>query len=474
MLNFAVGTNNNSPQNIEYDKMKRIKASLRLISGVLFISLLLPLYARRNPQPYFAKALERAIVPDASLYGKRLRAGDVEKTRAELWQQWCQSVSRHTDQSLIPLAPLKEKRVGVLRLPDSLDTAGLMQYYWGSKGDIQTTDSSRITTFLCLHGSGDNDPEWEANYNWACIYDDAPSRHFIPRSPLGGTGCRWFYRSKQWAWRWLWLQLTTQTPGIDPNRIAVYGISEGGYGSQRLASFYADYLCAAGPMAGGELLHDAPCENLWHTPLSLLTGEKDHWYNRARMVKLLGTQLDSLQYLHPDGYVHRVELVPGMGHGINYRPTTPWLRQFRRVLHPRVLAWEDYAMHGQRRLGFYNIGVKERPKDTDRLRWDMEICDNTVWISIRRLDLEPQWQDSTYGVPMTLSWKKTYHTATGGRFTLFLGPQHLDLSRPVKVIVNGHRVYYGRLRPNRRWMLESLATYLDPMRIYAYGLDLSF
>ena len=56
-----------------------------------------------------------------------------------------------------------------------------------------------------------------------------------------------------------------------PTAFYVFGISEGGYGSQRLASFYADYWAAAGPMAGGEPLKNAPVENCANMGFSFLT-----------------------------------------------------------------------------------------------------------------------------------------------------------------------------------------------------------
>ena len=77
----------------------------------------------------------------------------------------------------------------------------------------------------------------------------------ICRCPLGlfhsphprtGPWYRWYQASKQWAWEKL-LQHALASPDIDPLRLYVFGISEGGYGSQRLASYYADYWAAAGP-----------------------------------------------------------------------------------------------------------------------------------------------------------------------------------------------------------------------------------
>ena len=62
------------------------------------------------------------------------------------------------------------------------------------------------------------------------------------------------------------LRLAFASGDIDPDRIYITGISEGAYGTQRLASFFADYLAGGGAMAGGEPLKNAPAENLANTP----------------------------------------------------------------------------------------------------------------------------------------------------------------------------------------------------------------
>lgn len=419
-------------------------------------------------EEYFRKAIATDRVPSAASFDKSLKIAQVPAERRRLWADWCRAVRDVETQTLPPFDSLSRKQSQVLLLPDSLDKANEMPYYWGFKGKVHAADG--VANMLCIHGSGERDAEWEANYSWAMVYDDAPARYIIPQTPLGGP-CRWYFRSRQWAWRWMWLQLTA-LHGADANRMYVFGISEGGYGSQRMASFYADYLAGAGPMAGGEPLENCPPENLRHTAFSLLSGENDYMYCRNRLVEIAARQLDSLQRLCPDDYVHRVALQPGRGHGIDYRPTTPWLRQYTRRTRPRHVTWEDFAMDGVRRRGFYNIRVTERPAGSDRLRWDMDIEGDTIRIAVRRVAYEPVQIDPTFG--MTIENKKTYRPAIGGRFTLYLDEELVDLRRPVTVLVNGRVAWHGRLRPDRRRMMESLATWLDPDRIYPCGLDLPF
>ncbi len=432
----------------------------------------LPLRAD-NVVAHFRQAIATNTVPDARPFCHPLRMRQLEGERELLWQQWCQAATKAMPQQLFPIDSLAYKQSSVLFLPDSLEKTNRMPYYWGFKGDVHVAEEKDVANFLCLHGSGSREGEWAANYKWSMVYRDAPARYFIPQSPRGGEGCRWFHRSKQWAWRWLWLQMTTRVKA-DANRMYMFGISEGGYGSQRMASFYADYLAGVGPMAGGEPLFNAPPENLWHTAFSLLTGERDFMYNRNRLVPIAARQLDSLQALHPDGYKHRVELVPGQRHGFNYHPTTPWLRQHVRQLHPRQFAWEDYEMDGARRRGFYNVAVNARPSSSARLRYDMEIANDTVRLTVQHVEYYPIWQNNTYGFTMTLLDGKRYAPATGGELTVYLDERLVDMRRPVTVVINGRTAWQGKLKPNRRWMIESLTTFLDPERIYAAGVQVRY
>lgn len=96
----------------------------------------------------------------------------------------------------------------------------------------------------------------ETGLNICSRFDDAPSVYFIPQIPNEGGYYRWWQKAKQYAWEKLFRQALV-SGHVNPDKLFIFGISEGGYGSQRLASFYADYLAGAGPMAGGEPLKNA-------------------------------------------------------------------------------------------------------------------------------------------------------------------------------------------------------------------------
>ena len=102
--------------------------------------------------------------------------------------------------------------------------------------------------YLYMHGSGDKGQEWATGILLCQKFDDVPSAYFIPQIPNMGNYYRWWQKSKQFAWEKL-LRLAFVSGNINPDKVYFFGISEGGYGSQRLASYYADYLAGAGPVS---------------------------------------------------------------------------------------------------------------------------------------------------------------------------------------------------------------------------------
>ncbi|MEE1287214.1 MAG: hypothetical protein UHK44_01190, partial [Bacteroidaceae bacterium] len=132
---------------------------------------------------------------------------------------------------------LSKANVTTWTLPDSLEPNAKMNFYLGVKGDMP---KDGYPVFLYLHGSGPREHEWANGLRLAKMFQDGPSMYIVPQIPQEGAWYRWWQRSKQWTWERI-LRILMSMPEVDKNRIYVFGISEGGYGSQRLASFYADY-----------------------------------------------------------------------------------------------------------------------------------------------------------------------------------------------------------------------------------------
>lgn len=408
--------------------------------------------------PYFEATIEGrgSSLPQGDTFAlKHLQA-----KREALWDAWKAANEAAQEEKLIPLADIAQGHHGAFNIPDSLEPNAVMPYYYGNKGECEGND---YAFFLYIHGSGPKQNEWANGLRFAQTFDDAPCIYFVPQIPNEGIYYRWYQRSKQFVWEKLFRQIMLRDD-VNPNQLYLFGISEGGYGSQRLASFYADYIAAAGPMAGGEPLKNAPVENCRNIGFSLRTGDKDFGFYRDILTRYTHEAFDSLEALYPEQYQHFIELIPGRGHSIDYRPTTPWLRTHVRNPHPTAFSWEDFEMDGMHRRGFYNLEVIARPCDTLRTRYDVDIVDNVVDISVRNVVYTTTQVDPRWGIEM--KFNRNYTTATEGQLRLYLNEQLVDLKKKVTIRVNGKEVFRGKLKCNEACMARSLALFGDPQRIF--------
>ena len=398
--------------------------------------------------------------------GEPLTAETIAQARDSIWSAWRLANTTTKEQKLIELTTLSANTKGSWTIPSGWPEAGQsMAYYYGSRG---TKPAAGYPLFLYIHGSGDPDGEFATSLNFSLNMDTAPSVHFAPRIPQTGQWYRWYQQSKQWAWEQLLRQVMVSGV-IDPDRLYILGISEGGYGGQRLASFYADYWAAAGPMAGGEPLKNAPAENLRNTAFSLRTGSLDTDFSRNILTGYTRDALDSLRALHPDGYVHWVNLEEGRGHGIDYYTTPVWLKKYTRNARPLKVTWEDYDMDGRRRKGFHNLEVLEVPNPNYRTRYDEVIEDNTVTITVQSLDYTTT--ETIEGIETR--FERTYFTPRVGSFRVYLNEDMVDFTAPVRIIVNGKEKFNGLLQPDVRHMANSTRLFFDPRRIFPAAVDVS-
>lgn len=395
---------------------------------------------------------------------------EIADYQAQVWSAW-RSANHQLEEDKLPvLTPLADKKDYQWPLPASLEPNAIMPFYWGTKGE---KPAEGWPLYLYIHGSGPKEHEWSASYNYANRFADAPSAYFIPQIPNEGKYYRWWQKSKLFAWERL-IRQTFASQDFDPNRFYVFGISEGGYGSQRLASFYADYLAAAGPMAGGEPEVEAPAENCGHIGFSLRTGAEDYMFGRELLVRQAKKTYDSLELKYPGEYRHFIEVIPGYAHHIDYLPTPPWLRQFERRLHPKHFIWVDYALDGVFRKGFYNLAVRKRATEMKdlRTRYDMHIQDNAVDLQVQKVVYEAATREPQWGIPITFS--KHYSTAEKGAVTLFLCEEMVDFDKEVTVSVNGVQLFKGRVTPTLQAMVSSCDCFFDPERVYPVAIELQW
>ena len=225
---------------------------------------------------------------------------DIATARDSVWNIWRESVNALDEEKLFPIEELEYRKSSSWTLPQALEPNAVMPFYWGCN-EFPMKENGKYPLFVYMHGSGDKAQEWETGIGLSLRRFYSPAVYFVPQIPNAyGEYYRWAIQSKQWAWEKL-LRLSFLEEAIDANKIYFFGISEGAYGSQRLASFYADYLAGAGPMAGGEPLKNAPMENVANIAFSLRTGELDTGFGRNILTAKALEVADSLQREHP-GY----------------------------------------------------------------------------------------------------------------------------------------------------------------------------
>lgn len=405
-----------------------------------------------------------------SIYGDATscKLSDIREKQHLVWEAWREANNGFTEQKLPALERLEQGKSGSWELPASLEPDAVMPYYWGSKGQIKPETGYPL--YLYMHGSGDKDTEWATGLTICKNFDDAPSIYFIPQIPNMGNYYRWWQKSKQFAWEKL-LRLAFVSGQVDPDKVYFFGISEGGYSSQRLAAYYADYLAGAGPMAGGEPLKNAPVENCRNIAFSFLTGANDGGFYRNELTQYTKDEFERLGRLYPESFIHRIGLIPGMGHGIDYKLTTPWLKQYARNPYPKCVNWENFEMDGQYRRGFYNLLVKERSNDDNKSRtyYELAIKENEISLRVDLVTYKTTKTDPNWGIEM--KFEKNRQPATKGKVVIYLCEELVDLNKKVTLTVNGKRAFQGIVKPELRHIVNSCATFFDPERLYPVAIE---
>ena len=400
---------------------------------------------------------------------KVLKASNVEEARKRVWMEWRKEqalLDERDGLGKLAFSDLAEPSLTRWTLPDSLESKAVMPFYSGTKGD---RPADGYPLFIYQHGSGPKDIEWANGLRLAQGFEDSPSAYVIPQIPNEGKYYRWWQQAKQWAWDRLFRQLLVH-PDINPARIYLFGISEGGYGSQRLASFYADYLAAAAPMAGGEPLRNAPAENLMNLPFSLVTGEQDAMFYRNQLTLRTRERLDSLAQVYPGRFPHRVELEAGRGHGITYGVSTPWMSRYSREAQPRHFRWENYEMDGLRRNAFYNLQVLT--SDTVRYDYEFRVEDNVIRLDVRQVKYVITERDPNWGIELDNT--RNYETRPHGHVRIWLSEQLADLDRQVTVILNGRKTGRYKLSPCEDDLRASCRLFGDPLRLFPAHIDVKW
>jgi transglutaminase-like putative cysteine protease/predicted esterase len=302
---------------------------------------------------------------------------------------------------------------------------------WMEK-DFGDEVGGKHSLWITLHGGGtgteeENDQNWHGYFG---RYEFPPgSINIAPRAPAN-TWDMWHVAWVDGLLDRLIADLVLQR-GVDPNRVYLIGYSAGGDGVYQLAPRIPDRFAAAGMCAGHP--NETTPEGLRNLPFFLYMGGADAAYNRNVVVREFSAKMDELQAADPSGYPHRLTVYPGLPHNMQGREAEmiPRMVPLRRVAWPQRVVWkQDDVTHTR----FYWLA---RPADAVKER---EIYAAHV-----------DGQTVTLETPMT-----------GGKLTLRLSDELLDLDQPVQVIANGKIIYNAKVPRSLAAIEQSLSEREDP------------
>ncbi len=330
--------------------------------------------------------------------------------------------------------------------------------------------------FICTHGGGQNGNaggphdwnvntrEWQTQTQFAVQLYEPEGLYFVPRMADDRLG-RWRHAHHQDQFEWV-IRHAILFWGVDPNRVYKLGISQGGFASAILGAFMPDLFAGINPMAAGVGLGN-PAENLRNLPCFTGVGENDTMFDRAPHAVAFHERLDELHAQDPGGYIHLLDLQPGRGHGIDYRPGAPWIAQYTRNPHPDTVVWTSKVQDGRRRASLYWVELNgEDLRGTIRITATLDREANRVTLTALQGAAE-----TAGGDPTQVGEEVAEATPlTGATVSVLLNDAMLDLDRPVTVTCNGETVFTGRVERHGGTQLETLVrrgdwNYAFPVRI---------
>lgn len=303
-----------------------------------------------------------------------------------------------------------------------------MPYVLFTKG---TRPANGWPMFLCLHGGGGNADatgphawdvntgEWQAQRTLAARLYPSPGLYFVPRMPDDRQG-RWWFTTCQRAFDAV-IRTALRRCDVDPDRVYLLGISEGGYGAIRFAGNRPDRFAACNAMAAAEPLATSPPETMRNVALRIDIGERDTMFDRIGLARTMAERLTALHAADPQGYVFELAVQAGRGHGIDYRPGPRWLVDKVRDPKPARVVWTVQPFHDAVPRHCYWLTVPQAPE-----RLPLHV---TATLREQCLELTAE-QDDPAKPGQRIA-------ARGVRLVVRLDDSHVDLDRPLALRVNG-------------------------------------
>ncbi len=408
-------------------------------------------------QWFSQEADKRGPVPESFRERAITSAEELEQARAQVWMAYeAGAKAKGWDQQLPETA---ETDIRKARRNAKSAKAGdkEMPFVLLSKGE---KPENGWPLFINLHGGGGN-PSATGPHDWGVntsewrsqmkLYRDVyePSGlYFIPRMVDDREG-RWYYGYNQEIFDRV-IQQAILYHDVDPNRVYLTGISEGGYGAFRLGSLMADRWAGSCAMAAAEPLNTSPPENMRNIAFRCGIGELDTTFDRIGLARNYFKVLTELKAEDPDGFNFLFDEQQGRGHGINYKPGPSWVANHTRTPVPRRVVWTVIKQHDRHRHRMYWLALNGEAGSLP-LHLTAEAKENHIEITAQR----PSKEDKDLRVNEDTIQLRVY-----------LNNELVDLSQPVTINVNGQERFRGHVEMTMEAMILSTAERGDPTQVY--------
>ena len=290
---------------------------------------------------------------------------------------------------------------------------------------------------VCLHGAGFTGDSYLER--WATRLGGS----HILACPTSMAGTWWTRRSEELVLATI--ETVRAQYRIDPDRIYLTGMSNGGIGAWIIGMHHAPRFAAVAPMASGidQVLFPF-LENLRHTSLYVIHGAQDRimpvWLSRnatnelARLGIAFTYREHEWSHPHAGGHFFPRQELPAL---------VEWLKKQRRDPYPRRLTVVRDASH-LTDFGWVRIDA------TDRI----------AMFSEQLVDRHDDLIKNKVYAKLAADVRDENHievrTERVRRYTLFLNDAFVDFSRPVTVVTDGRTSFQGPVTPRIDTLLRDV------------------
>ena len=313
---------------------------------------------------------------------------------------------------------------------------------------------------------------------------DPPARALTNRTPSAGE---LVLHPRAWAGSEWWTAGQTENIArlidrikhdynVDESRIYVTGISDGGTGVYFFAMRAATLWAACMPLNGHPLVLANPdsgadggffASNLANCPLHVVNGGRDPLYPAASVAPLIAM-------FTRGGVGVDFQVYPDAGHDVSWWPEErskfeAFLAAHPRVAHPNRISWETERTDRSNRFRWLVID-RLGQHSTDRPLPDVNRFEAG---NGREIPLFARGRPS--GRVDVIRKGNIFEADTRGvtSFTLLVSPDVVDVSSPVRVVVNGRTVHEARVEKSARTLMTWAARDNDRTMLYAAELKIS-